>query len=84
MSWILPPHGTDARARRHYRDGEKPCGACREAHNAAERRRHPPALRLPQPSPLERAAQAARRAELDDALSQHHVRVLRQTKAGTG
>lgn len=24
-------HGTEARARKHYRDGEKPCPACREA-----------------------------------------------------
>jgi hypothetical protein len=24
-------HGTEARARKHYRDGEKPCQACREA-----------------------------------------------------
>lgn len=42
------------------------------------------ATQPPRPSAIERAAQAARRGELDDALSQHHVRVLRQTKAGTG
>jgi hypothetical protein len=24
-------HGSEARARRHYRDGEKPCTACLEA-----------------------------------------------------
>lgn len=30
-------HGTPARARRHYRDGEKPCEACREAAMMARR-----------------------------------------------
>lgn len=34
-SWLRKGHGTEARARRHYRDGEKPCKACREAANAA-------------------------------------------------
>jgi hypothetical protein len=41
--WRLRPHGTSARHRWHYRHGEKPCEACREAHNrdhaAAERQR---------------------------------------------
>jgi len=32
-------HGSDARARRHYRDGEKPCPACRDARNQAHTRR---------------------------------------------
>lgn len=32
-------HGTAARARKHYRDGEKPCEACREAAMMAGRRR---------------------------------------------
>jgi hypothetical protein len=32
-SWRLKPHGTPARYRRHHRDGEKPCEACRIAHN---------------------------------------------------
>lgn len=33
--WLLAGHGTDARARKHYREGEKPCEACRIAANAA-------------------------------------------------
>jgi hypothetical protein len=32
-SWFLKPHGTPARYRYHYRHGEKPCQACREAFN---------------------------------------------------
>ncbi len=32
-------HGTEARARRHYRDGEKPCEACRQAVNQARKNR---------------------------------------------
>ena len=31
----IRPHGTEARARRHYRTGEKPCEPCRLAANAA-------------------------------------------------
>ena len=26
--WAMASHGTEARAKRHYRDGEKPCLAC--------------------------------------------------------
>lgn len=29
-------HGTEARARKHYRDGEKPCPACREGQALAQ------------------------------------------------
>ena len=32
-------HGTESGARRHERDGEKPCAACRNAASAAWRRR---------------------------------------------
>ena len=31
----IRPHGTEARARRHRRYGEKPCTACLAADNAA-------------------------------------------------
>ena len=31
----IRPHGTEARARRHWRAGEKPCESCRLASNAA-------------------------------------------------
>ena len=31
----LRPHGTEARARRHWRAGERPCDRCRLASNAA-------------------------------------------------
>jgi hypothetical protein len=31
QDWQLSPHGTLAAARRHYRDGEKPCRACKQA-----------------------------------------------------
>lgn len=31
----IRPHGTEARARRHRRRGEKPCAACLRAENAA-------------------------------------------------
>lgn len=31
---ILSPCGTPAAYQRHYRNGEKPCDACRRAHNA--------------------------------------------------
>ena len=31
----IRPHGTEARARRHWRKGEKPCEACRVAENRA-------------------------------------------------
>ena len=31
----IRPHGTEARARRHWRKGEKPCQACRAADNRA-------------------------------------------------
>ena len=33
-------HGTEARARRHRRDGEKPCEGCLEAEAKANRLRH--------------------------------------------
>lgn len=34
--WYLRKgHGTEARAKRHYREGEKPCEACRQAMNEA-------------------------------------------------
>ena len=33
--WMWQRHGTEARARWHYRDGEKPCEACRIAANTA-------------------------------------------------
>jgi len=31
------PHGTAARARKHYRDGDRPCPACYEAQRQARR-----------------------------------------------
>jgi len=34
-SWLRKGHGTEARAKRHYRDGEKPCFACNLAQNQA-------------------------------------------------
>lgn len=39
---VAPPsHGTEARYKRHYRDGEEPCELCREAASEASRvRRH--------------------------------------------
>lgn len=37
MARKTKPHGTDAAYRRHLRAGEKPCEACREAHNAYKR-----------------------------------------------
>ena len=33
--WSPKGHGTEARARRHYRNGEKPCPACLEGQNRA-------------------------------------------------
>jgi WhiB family redox-sensing transcriptional regulator len=36
---VLAPHGTEAAAKRHYRNGEKPCGACLEARTLARVRR---------------------------------------------
>ena len=38
-SWNLEPCGTLAAYRRHSRSGEKPCEACRQARNAANRAR---------------------------------------------
>lgn len=35
----LPGHGTEAGARRHWRRGEKACGACAPAATAAAKRR---------------------------------------------
>lgn len=37
----IRPHGTEARARRHYRGGEQPCEPCRLAANAAHIYRAP-------------------------------------------
>lgn len=34
--WKRKLHGTEARARRHWRDGERPCSACRNAANQAQ------------------------------------------------
>lgn len=36
---LLKGHGTDARARRHRRNGEKPCAICLAAEREATRRR---------------------------------------------
>jgi hypothetical protein len=50
----IRPHGTEARARRHRRYGEKPCAACLAADNAAHAyraaRRAGGAYVLPEPS----------------------------------
>ena len=50
----IRPHGTEARARRHWRKGEKPCEACRAAENRAHAlraaRRTQAAYVLPEPS----------------------------------
>ena len=37
--WSTPDHGTEAALRRHYRQDETPCAACREAGNKQQRRR---------------------------------------------
>jgi len=34
-SWLRKGHGTEARCRRHYREGGKPCLECKEAANQA-------------------------------------------------
>ena len=36
---VEPEHGTAAGAKRHRRAGERPCGLCRDAENAAHRER---------------------------------------------
>ena len=36
---VEPKHGTEAGAKRHRRAGERPCGPCRDAENAAHRER---------------------------------------------
>ena len=50
----IRPHGTEARARRHRRYGERPCPACLAAENAAHAyrgaRRHALDSVLPEPS----------------------------------
>ena len=50
----IRPHGTEARARRHRRYGEKPCAACLAADNAAHAyraaQRAAGAYVLPEPS----------------------------------
>ena len=50
----IRPHGTEARARRHRRYGEKPCPACLAADNAAHAyraaQRAAGAYVLPEPS----------------------------------
>jgi hypothetical protein len=50
----IRPHGTEARARRHRRRGEKPCPACLAAENAAHAyraaQRATGAHELPEPS----------------------------------
>jgi hypothetical protein len=50
----IRPHGTEARARRHWRKGEKPCEACRAADNRAHAwraaQRDAGARVLPEPS----------------------------------
>lgn len=38
--WKTLQHGTDARARRHYRDGERPCPECYEAQRQARNLRN--------------------------------------------
>ena len=39
MPDVEPEHGTAAGAKRHRRAGERPCGTCRAAQNAARRAR---------------------------------------------
>lgn len=39
-SWLTRPCGTEAAYRRHYRRGEKPCAACREANRRASQARY--------------------------------------------
>jgi hypothetical protein len=50
----IRPHGTEARARRHWRRGERPCPACLAADNAAHAyraaQRATGAYVLPEPS----------------------------------
>ena len=41
----IRPHGTEARARRHRRRGEKPCPTCLAAENAAHAYRRRATLR---------------------------------------
>jgi hypothetical protein len=47
--WLTQPHGTEARARKHYRDGDRQladtCPACANAERRAHwRRRHGPGV----------------------------------------
>lgn len=37
-TWRVQPCGTPAAFRRHYRNGQKPCQACREAFNLYQQR----------------------------------------------
>jgi len=53
---LRKPHGTEARARRHRRAGEKPCLACREAERQAWNRRHNPTGRTRSEAQQERRA----------------------------
>jgi hypothetical protein len=56
----IRPHGTEARAMRHRRRGEKPCPACLTAENAAHayRRALQPASVHVLPEPSEEARHA--------------------------
>ena len=56
----IRPHGTEARARRHWRKSEKPCEACRAADNRAHAWRA--ARRTQAASVLPEPAEEARRA----------------------
>lgn len=55
--WLTKDHGTEARARRHWRDGDKPlrdhCPACWQAERRAryQRRYGPGVIALPIPAP---------------------------------
>jgi hypothetical protein len=86
----IRPHGTEARAMRHRRHGEKPCEACLRAENAAHAyrraaattvtasatsRREPDRMNAPEPEP-EAELDADWLDEWDDAESSaYHARV---------
>jgi len=53
---LVKPHGTEARARKHWRDGEKPCARCREAERQAHDRRTNPTGRTRSQAQQERRA----------------------------
>jgi len=54
----IRPHGTEARATRHRRRGERPCPACLRAENAAHAYRRAAASQVSTPTPSSAVPQA--------------------------